>query len=126
MIRTFTIKEIEQAFLAEDKRLGKLEETKEGGHPFITCTNCARFIKEKFAPKGKIMGYFTEDNPTALIGQDAGGHDFLLTDDGYIIDMWPKHIEQMKNIPVYVDTKERPDLVAKYYGDKTKWKEVKK
>jgi hypothetical protein len=50
------------------------------------CTQAA-FESQKVVG-GVIYGYHAEDNPSALLGSSEGGHDFLLVEDRYILDVW--------------------------------------
>jgi hypothetical protein len=94
------------------------------GNPFSTCTYGAKWLKEKFFPKAEIRGYHIDDNPTAEIGQDEGGHDFLLVGGKYIVDFW-YHNMYDNNAPILLDIGKDKKLVEKYYGDKNTWEEVK-
>jgi hypothetical protein len=117
------VDQILKAFLIEDKRLSELSETKETGHPFIICTNIATWLKETFFPQAKIMGYFSDENPDAEIGKVVGGHDFVLIDGQFIIELWFNQIEG-EECPILFDLKENPELVKKYYGDAKTWIDV--
>lgn len=114
--------QILKAFLKEDKRISKTLQDEEG-HPFIVCTNIAKWLKKNFYPNAEIMGYHTENNSDAEIGQDAGGHDFILIDNRFIIELWFSQIEE-KDCPILFDLKENPELVKKYFGDVDKWEKV--
>lgn len=119
------IAKIEKAYKEEDKRLSKEKGVKVNGHPFIICTNIARWLKKEFYPTGKIMGFHAEDNPDSEIGQVADGHDFLVVDNRYIIDFWYRDIEDMDDAPVLLDMNTQKELVSRYYGDVNTWTEVK-
>jgi hypothetical protein len=114
--------EIEAVYQLEDKRLDA--ETAGEGHPFTICTNSAKFIRNKFFSGQKIVGYDADDNPTAEIGQDCGGHDFILVDDRYIIDMWYKYVEG-EDVPTMIDTEVDTELTQTLYGDRSKWVDTK-
>lgn len=116
--------EVEKAYLKKDAELAKADDIEINGHPFITCTNSAKWMKKTFFPKAKIMGFYEEDNPESEIGQAAGGHDFLVIDNRYILDMWYKHIENHEDAPILIDMETQKDLLKKYYGDPKTWKKV--
>lgn len=88
------------------------------------CTHSARMLQVLLG--GKVMGYFHEDNPTALAGAPEGGHDFLVLDD-YIVDWWLKDTYGTEDAELYRSTYHRvldAELISKVYGDSTKWEEV--
>lgn len=114
------IDKIRKAFNAEDDRLANLPETEDYGNPFTVCTNGARWLQEKFFPEATVTGYNMDDNPTALIGADIYGHDFLIVGD-YLIDFWYNDICGNKDAPVFLHLKNDAALVNKYYGDPDKW-----
>lgn len=111
------IQEIIVAFIAEDKRLADLPETEETGHPFTICTNCARWVQKNYFPEGRIVGYFSKEF--------TGGHDFLLIDHRYIIDLWPRFTDGEEHAPVFYDLKEDFETITRLYGSILKWEEVK-
>lgn len=90
------------------------------GSEYIICTNVCKWLRTNYFPNAKIIGYWMEENPTALIGEAEGGHDFLLVDDQYIIDFW--YIELYdESAPLFVDIKKDTDYVQKYYGQPRTW-----
>lgn len=122
MKKLTAISRLYRDFLKEDARLQQLVDKGElEGHPFIECTNCARWIKENYLPEAIIVGYFHENNPTAEVGKSEGGHDFLFMDGRYIIDFWPR-INYGREWPVFFDI-ERQSVwtIRKYYGRKLAW-----
>jgi hypothetical protein len=60
-----------------------------GDHPTACCSYCSQIVITRFG--GHIRGYWHEDNPTALVGETEGGHDFVLLPDGFIVDPWLYH-----------------------------------
>jgi hypothetical protein len=120
---------IKSAFIAEDERLDAEREADilefgeefDHGNPFTICTNGAKWLRDNYFPKAVVMGYWIENNPTAEIGQDIYGHDFLLIDNRYILDFWYFHVCGKENAPVFLDMEKDQELVKKYYGDHTKW-----
>lgn len=116
--------EIFQAFKVKDEELFKSADIEETGNPFTICTNGARWLKAQYFPTAKVVGYSTDDNPTALIGQETFGHDFILVDDRYIIDFWYRHVWGQSEAPITLDLLTQQDEVKKYYGDPEKWGEL--
>lgn len=114
------VEEAYSAFLKEDERIAAEPETEFTGHPFTTCTNICVWLKENHFPQAKIVGYFIENNPMAIIGLAEGGHDFLLVDDRYIIDFWYRHVTGAANAAIVIDTTENSIDLAKY-GDPKQW-----
>lgn len=84
-----------------------------------TCTNSARLLQQRLG-LGIVMGYFHADNPSAVIGKDEGGHDFLVTPD-HIIDFWAAdtygHPSVLHRIKDYATVRE-------LYGHPDTWKIV--
>jgi len=118
--------DIKKLVTAAHKAYTKEEEAnhdEDSGNPFSICTYGAEWVKEKFFPKAVIMGYHADDNPDAIIGQDEGGHDFLILSDRYIIDFWYNNMIDSK-APVFIDMEKDEALAKKYYGDKTTWEKV--
>src|SRR5580765_8455135 len=59
------------------------------GYSGLQCTGYACELRNKLgAGRVKVLGFFGEDNPTSEIGRQAGGHDFAMVDDRYIVDPW--------------------------------------
>lgn len=70
---------------------------------------------------GIVCGYLIEDNPTALVGKSAGGHDFCVVDDRYIVDAWAvKHEGTLFN-PVVDMKRSGPAWVRTFYGERSCW-----
>lgn len=110
------------AFMREDNRLAELPETEDHGHPFTICTTGARWLKKHFFPNAVVTGYSIDDNPTAKIGEDIYGHDFLIVDGKYLVDFWYRFVtRQERTAPIVLDLKKDKKLIEKYYGDSSKW-----
>lgn len=116
----YNLEPILQAFIAEDERLFIESEKDDSGNPFTICTNGAKWLRDNFFPTGKVVGYSIERNPTAEIGQDTYGHDFVLV-DGTIIDFWYRHVCGEADAPIVLDIIAQADIVKRYYGDWSKW-----
>jgi len=97
-----------------------------GNYPFIcpgagvvgTCTNTAVYLADRL--DGDVYGYLIEDNPTAVVGEGEGGHDFTVVGDRYLVDFWAQDSYQY---PWLYDMKDRLDMkeVLRMYGDPEKW-----
>jgi hypothetical protein len=85
---------------------------------YLVCTNVCHWLRENYFPEARIMGYFNDDNPTAIVGQSEGGHDFLILDD-QIIDFWHKELYD-EYFPLALPLAEAPN----YYGDSSAWVEL--
>jgi hypothetical protein len=94
------------------------------GKPAATCTNCADFIRNK-EPNTAIFGFHHEDNPGAQVSANAGGHDFALVDNRYIVDPWIKETEGLSDRSVF-DLKDPKDaeIISRFYGDRKRWQQV--
>lgn len=88
-------------------------------YPDGFCCGDAAYESREVLGKGEILGYSSEENPTAVLGHDEGGHDFLLVDKGFILDFWAA---------TYYDYKMQYDLradakqILKLYGPRENWK----
>ena len=69
---------------------------------------------------GVRYGYFSEDNPTAELGRNEGGHDFLVVDDEWLVDFWAAAYYQER--PIFNLKKDAAEI-ARLYGDRRKWQE---
>jgi hypothetical protein len=83
------------------------------------CTDTSVWLAERL--KGVVHGYHHEDNPTAVLGETEGGHDFLLIDDRWLVDWWAKDTYQERDL---YDLKKLEDQaeVERLYGDPKNWK----
>jgi len=89
--------------------------------PTGCCTNSALWLKEELSPvRSKVVGYAYEDNPKARAGRDEGGHDFLVVDETFIVDVWLKDTYGGPLVTRLNDDR----AVAKWYGDPEKWVEI--
>jgi hypothetical protein len=71
---------------------------------------------------GVLVGYRHDDNPTALLGEAEGGHDFLIVDGRYVVDLWGCDYDG--RVPDGVLDLQDPAeaaLVARLYGDRECW-----
>lgn len=59
------------------------------GEPMYVCTSWALDVRERLGEERvRIFGFFSEQNPSALISKDYDGHDFAVVDGRYIVDGW--------------------------------------
>ena len=95
------------------------------GNAMFICTYVAEYIVEKIG--GRVMGFVSAENPKSIISRSYDGHDFALLSNRYIVDPWVKLFENYASKCVF-DLKSDADqhLIKKIYGDKEKWKEIKK
>lgn len=85
------------------------------------CTSSAIQVVRHFA--GRVVGYFSTDNPIAEIGlPDHDGHDFALIDDRWLVDYWAWHVEGLVATPIF-DLSNIADRteVARLYGSPEQW-----
>jgi|ERR1700761_2962631 len=85
---------------------------------FSICTNICRWLISNYFPEAVIMGYWHEDNPTAIIGEAEGGHDFIVIDN-CIIDFWQRLMCDTY-FPLIIPMQE----AHKYYGNPANWQKV--
>jgi len=91
----------------------------DGSHMAV-CTNCARHVVEALG-EGQVMGFMVDDNPVCnqnII--DAGGHDFAVILNRYIVDPWLAVF--VGDGPVVYDMRTDMDLINETYGDVSLWK----
>ena len=90
------------------------------------CTNCAHYIASKL-DNVRVAGFYVGDNPTCKNEEviAAGGHDFAIVEDRYIVDIWISLYTGDKSKVVYdcLDPRDR-DLIIEIYGDPNCWKEL--
>ena len=93
----------------------------------VECTGYSAAIRQALGKRIKILGFFAEENPASSIAEMAGGHDFALLDDRYIVDPWIRDVESISDRAVY-DTKNPADAaeIQKLYGPRNAWKRVRK
>ena len=96
----------------------KADFNEETGSKYAICTNICKWLIDNHFPNAKIVGYYCDENPTAIVGEAEGGHDFLLIDDTYIIDFWYKTFYD-QSTPAIIKASDQT-----VYGDKSTWTEV--
>lgn len=91
------------------------------GTPAMICTNGALYLQTILG--GRVVGYAHEDNPAATLGKREGGHDFLLVDDQYIVDLWAAEVEGRPSVIDLRDPRSAVGAEASY-GDPSRWVDV--
>lgn len=86
----------------------------------LTPRDCAKWLQENYFEDGTIMGYYIEDNPTAIVGKSEGGHDVLVV-QGYIIDFWARPIGGFEDAPILVSFNNKGKFDELWYGDISKF-----
>lgn len=85
---------------------------------YLVCTNVCKWLRDNYFPEAEVMGYFHDDNPTAIIGRDEGGHDFIVVDN-HIIDFWHKELYD-EYFPLALPLAD----AERYYGNSNNWTQV--
>lgn len=92
------------------------------GSSAITCTNYARHVVARLPGRARIVGFFVEDNPASRLAQIAGGHDFAIVDDRWIVDPWVRLVESESG-RICFDLASPADraIVEDLYGPRERW-----
>jgi len=87
----------------------------------VICTNYALWARDVLGC-GQVFGFFDQDNPGTETGQHAGGHDFLVIDDRWIVDLWVREVVGWSEKVVF-DLEDETDSasVTRFFGDRQKW-----
>ena len=124
-----TAGDLREEFLGRDDEFWDIADEGDGstfrksGYRGTQCTGYACEIQEKLGrDRVKVLGFDAGDNPEALTGQAADGHDFAVVDDRYIVDPWVSDVEDMGK-GVY-DLQDPADAakIRELYGDPKTWK----
>lgn len=87
----------------------------------VICTEYAMWARDVLGC-GQVFGFFDCDNPGTELGQYAGGHDFLVIDDRYIVDLWIREVVGLSEQVVFDLQDERDsESVARFFGDRQRW-----
>ncbi|MBK6776781.1 MAG: hypothetical protein IPG74_13405 [Flavobacteriales bacterium] len=73
---------------------------------------------------GRVVGYYSKDNPRATIGlPTVEGHDFAVIEDRWLVDYWAWHVLRLVATPIF-DLRNNADRkeVVRLYGPSLKWK----
>lgn len=94
-------------------------------HNPFSGTQCTGYAFEVLRRLGhrrvRVVGYATEDNPDAMCGADAGGHDFAIVDGRFIVDGWRREVDGYGDEQVVFDLEADRDLVSRLYGNPKEW-----
>lgn len=100
------------------------------GDDFGKCTNSAHLMGRVFG--GSVTGFLVRDNPevTHDVVIDPGGHDYLVVNDRYVVDLWVSvychgTTEDGRRLPIVYDLRSEDlseqALVASLYGNRDNW-----
>lgn len=93
----------------------------DGGSSTI-CTNYARAIAATLPGRAVVVGFFEQDNPGSRLAQIAGGHDFCVVDDRWIVDPWVRLVEGESNrICFDLTSEDDRAVILDLYGDRSRW-----
>lgn len=93
------------------------------GHEMFICTNSADYVVRTLGEGGRY-GFMVDNNPSVtdheILG--AGGHDFAVIGNRYIVDLWISLYTGSETQVVYDmwDKKDHPKITS-LYGDPTTW-----
>lgn len=83
------------------------------------CCGDAAYESREALGRGVIFGYSPQENPTAILGHDEGGHDFLLVNGRFILDFWAAtYYDYKPQYDLETDAKE----ILQLYGPRENWK----
>lgn len=86
------------------------------------CTNCAHFMAHLLGT-GAVYGFAHDSNPVECPAiEAAGGHDYLLVNDRYIVDIWISLYTGYIDQPVF-DLQDPEDAadIQHIYGPRSNW-----
>jgi hypothetical protein len=124
---------LEQTFGDEDAYGGRIPDEDEGeastlanGGDWAICTSWARMVNDALPGRGRVHGFWIDDNPEATeLAKYCDGHDFAVVDDQFIVDGWAKHVEGITRKVVF-DMKDPTDraIILGMYGNPSSWKSL--
>ncbi len=68
-----------------------------------------------------MRGYYHVDNPEAAVGAAEFGHDFAVTEDGFVVDPWLFHYYGEPPVLDLRDPDERVEALRRY-GAQENWR----
>lgn len=93
------------------------------GTPFSACTNSADYVVRTLG-EGARYGFYVEDNPTVTDDEiiSAGGHDFAVLRNRFIVDLWICHFIESEDQFVF-DLWDKKDSkkIQELFGDPKCW-----
>lgn len=121
---------LEQTFGDESAYGGTAPEDSEttlaNGSPWALCTSWARMVQDALPGRGRVHGFWIDDNPEATeLAKYCDGHDFAVVDGQFIVDGWARHVEGITN-RVVLDMKDPKDrtIILGIYGNPSTWKDA--
>lgn len=90
--------------------------------PISEALNFARYVRRILGDEARIVGYWHEDNPTAGHNILAGGHDFVIFENRFLIDASLCTDENLRPF-VVLDLQDPVDAITAIhrYGDFSTW-----
>lgn len=82
------------------------------------CTDTAAYLADRLG--GEVYGYEADSNPTAIVGEVEGGHDFAVVDDRWLLDFWAQDTYQYPDLYDLDDPMDALE-VERMYGPRSKW-----
>jgi hypothetical protein len=124
LVRLFIGRDDAWSGIGEDEDSGCV--FKDSGFSGVVCTGYAFAIRRILgSDRVVIRGFLDSGNPGTEVGRLAGGHDFAVVDDRFIVDPWLPGVELTGDRGVYdlLDPGDLGDLgeILRLYGDREKW-----
>jgi hypothetical protein len=99
---------------------------KDSGIPATICSGFAHAIHQQLGGgRVAVCGFFDYDNPDSSIARDAGGHDFAVVDERFIVDPWLVDIAEEKRGVFDLESKGDVARVKALYGQMESWKQAR-
>lgn len=90
----------------------------------VICTDYAIWARDVLG-RGMIFGFFNHTNPGTKTGQHSGGHDFLVVDERFIVDLWLREVVQWTDQVVFdLQSEADREAIREFYGDQSGWSVV--
>ena len=87
----------------------------------VCCTDYAYWAREQIG-RGDVFGFAVWDNPGTEFDGRWDGHDFLLVDGRWIVDLWSKLVAGIAEKVVFdLDSEADAADVRRIFGDRAKW-----
>lgn len=87
----------------------------------VVCTDYAYWARDVLGC-GQVFGFFDSANPGTETGNFCGGHDFLVIDDRFIVDLWLREVPNWtKQVVFDLESSDDAASVKKFFGDRKRW-----
>jgi hypothetical protein len=86
------------------------------------CTNGAKLVVDKFG--GDVFGYHFDGDSSGKVGSDAGGHDFAIVQDRYLVDWWGANVEGTSKAIYDLSHPKDAEEVERLYAPRDQWVKV--